>query len=186
MSDNINNSNPFDPASLRLNQSFTDGLWVKKLLTTVRYATRTAGLCAGASRSGIPADTGCRHRGHREVYLATPDMAVVLPGEFNPVTLYTAIRGVVPVAREAARPGREAQRLASLGGRSARTGDETVGAGHREHVARRLRWACGITIRAKRGSAQRDRTGMRNTIKRTSGQFGKPCGRTSPTLSDLG
>jgi len=35
MSDNINNSNPFDPASLRLNQSFTDGLWVKKLLTTV-------------------------------------------------------------------------------------------------------------------------------------------------------
>ncbi len=94
MSDNINNSNPFDPASLRLNQSFTDGLWVKKLLTTVRYATRTAGLCAGASRSGIPADTGCRHRGHREVYLATPDMAVVLPGEFNPVTLYTAIRGL--------------------------------------------------------------------------------------------
>ena len=35
MTDNVEHLNPFDPAALRLDQSFTESAGVKKLITTI-------------------------------------------------------------------------------------------------------------------------------------------------------
>ena len=141
---NSDDPNPFDPRSLRLDQNFADTVGVKKLLTTVpvrkpnrqdfvRVHPDPEYRLAPAAIIEVKED--------REVYLVTPAMAKELPGEFATATLFTAInrQGVLhPVAGEAARPGREAQRVAPFGGGSGRKRDEANGSDHREHVARRL------------------------------------------------
>jgi hypothetical protein len=84
--------NPFDPAALRLDQSFTDAVGVKKLLTTVPV------------RKPNRQDFGRVHPDQtyrltpasiieldREVYLLPPAMAMELRGEFATVTLFTPV-----------------------------------------------------------------------------------------------
>jgi hypothetical protein len=92
--------NPFDPAALRLDQSFADTVGVKKLLTTVpvrkpgkqdfsRVHPELSFRLTPAAIIEIKEDG--------ETYLVTPNMAAQLPGEFNVATLYTTIsrRGVL-------------------------------------------------------------------------------------------
>jgi hypothetical protein len=92
--------NPFDPASLRLDQNFAEMIGVKKLLTTVpvrkpnrqdfvRVHPDQAYRLAPAAIIELKED--------REIYLVTPQMAVELPGEFKPAALSTSInrQGVV-------------------------------------------------------------------------------------------
>jgi hypothetical protein len=86
--------NPFDPALLRLDQSFAETVGVKKLLTTVpvrkpnrqdfvRVRPDPAYRLTPAAIIELKED--------REVYLITPDMATELPGEFATATLYTTV-----------------------------------------------------------------------------------------------
>ena len=88
------NPNPFDPASLRLDQSFADTVGVKKLLTTVpvRKPNRQdfVRVHPDAKYRLTPAAIIEVKEDH-EVYLITPGMAQALPGEFSLVTLFTTI-----------------------------------------------------------------------------------------------
>ena len=96
--DSVNNPNPtpnpFDPAALRLDQSFADTVGVKKHLMTVpvrkpnrqdfvRVHPDPAYRLTPAAIIEVKED--------REVYLVTPNMAQDLPGEFAAATLFTAI-----------------------------------------------------------------------------------------------
>ena len=93
--------NPFDPAALRLDQSYADTVGVKKLLTTVpvrkpnrqdfvRVHPDPAFRLTPAAIIEVKED--------REVYLVTPNMAPALAGEFSTATLYLAInRQGVPI-----------------------------------------------------------------------------------------
>jgi hypothetical protein len=95
MPDNTNATpNPFDPAALRLSQSFADTVGVRKLLTTVpvrkpgrqdfvRVHPDPAYRLTPAAVIELNED--------RETYLVPPAIARHLPGEFSVVTLYTAI-----------------------------------------------------------------------------------------------
>lgn len=85
---------PFNPAALRLDQSYADTVGVKKLLTTVpvrkpnrqdfvRVHSDPVFRLTPAAIIEVKED--------REVYLVTPSMAQALPGEFSTVTLYLAI-----------------------------------------------------------------------------------------------
>jgi hypothetical protein len=87
-------ANPFDPASLRLEQNFAETTGVKKLLTTVpvRKPNRQDFVRVhpdGAYRLTPAAIVELKE--DREVYLVTPKMAWELPGEFTAAALYTAI-----------------------------------------------------------------------------------------------
>jgi hypothetical protein len=96
--DSVNNPNPtpnpFDPAALRLDQSFADTVGVKKHLMTVpvrkpnrqdfvRVHPDPAYRLTPAAIIEVKED--------REVYLVAPNMAQDLPGEFAAATLFTAI-----------------------------------------------------------------------------------------------
>jgi len=90
---------PFDPANLRLDQSFVETSGVKKLLTTVPVRkpnnqdfVRVHPDAAYRLTSAI-----IELKEDRESYLVPPSIAAQLPGECSPVTLYTAInrQGVV-------------------------------------------------------------------------------------------
>ena len=87
-------NNPFDPASLRLDQSFADTVGVKKLLTTVpvrkpnrqdfvRVHPEPAYRLTPAAIVEMKED--------REVYLITPGVVPALIGEYSTVTLFTTI-----------------------------------------------------------------------------------------------
>jgi hypothetical protein len=86
--------NPFDPASLRLDQNFAETAGVKKLLTTVpvRKPNRQ-------DYVRVHPDVAYRLtpiaiielKEDREVYLVTPNMAKELPSEFTLAALYTTI-----------------------------------------------------------------------------------------------
>lgn len=92
--------NPFDPALLRLDQSFADMVGVKKLLTTVpvRKPNRQdfVRVHRDPSYRLTPAAI-IELKEDGEVYPLTPAMAMELPGEFAAATLYTTInrQGVV-------------------------------------------------------------------------------------------
>jgi len=98
MSDEININaapNPFgDLSAFRLDQSYADTVGVKKLLTTV--PVRKPGrqdfvrVHPDPMFRLTPAAT-IEVKEDREIYLVTPTMAQVLPGEFSTVTLFTAI-----------------------------------------------------------------------------------------------
>jgi hypothetical protein len=96
MTDLTNNSNnPFDPVSLRLDQSFADTVGVKKLLTTV-----PVGKPGRQEHVRVHPDPALRLtpaaiielKEDREVYLVLPGIAQQLPpGECSVVTLYLSI-----------------------------------------------------------------------------------------------
>jgi hypothetical protein len=92
--------NPFDPAMLRLDQSFAANLGVKKLLTTVpvRKPNRQDFVRVHpAPEYRLSPAAIIELKEDREVYLVTPDIASELPGEFGVASLYTTInrQGVV-------------------------------------------------------------------------------------------
>ena len=97
MTDTINTNpapNPFDPAALRLDQSYADTVGVKKLLTTVpvRKPNRQDFVRVHSDpRYRLTPIATIEVKEDREVYLVTPDMAQALPGEFSTVTLFTTI-----------------------------------------------------------------------------------------------
>lgn len=89
-----NHQNPFDPAALRLDQSFADTVGVTKLLTTVpvRKPNRQDFVRVHPDPTNrlTPAAI-IEVKEDREVYLVTPNMAPALEGEFSMVTLHLAI-----------------------------------------------------------------------------------------------
>lgn len=98
MTDLLNNpnsaSNPFDPATLRLDQAFADTVGVKKLLTTVpvRKPNRQDFVRVHPDpQYRLTPAAIIEVKEDREVYLVTPGMAQALPGEFSQVTLFTTI-----------------------------------------------------------------------------------------------
>ena len=85
--------NPFDPAALRLDQSFTDGPAVKKLLTTI--PVRKPGnqdFVRVHAGEGYRLNTAViQLKDDREVYLVAPTLVKELMTECAPVTLYTVM-----------------------------------------------------------------------------------------------
>jgi hypothetical protein len=93
-------TDPFNPTSLRLDQSFADRVGVKKLLTTVpvRKPNRQDFVRVHPDpKYRLTPAAIIEVKEDREVYLVTPDLAQQLPGEFSVATLYLAInrQGVV-------------------------------------------------------------------------------------------
>ena len=90
---------PFDPASLRLDQSFVETSGVKKLLTTVpvRKPNNQDFVRVHPSEDYRLTAAIIELKDDREVYLVLPHVAHQLPGECTPVVLHTAInrQGVV-------------------------------------------------------------------------------------------
>src|SRR5438477_12327389 len=95
MTNNTNPTpNPFNPAAIRLSQSFAGTVGVKKLLTTVpvRKPNRQdfVRVHPDPTYRATPVAV-IELKEYRETYLLSPSMAQQLPGEFNAVTLNTAI-----------------------------------------------------------------------------------------------
>src|SRR5271156_2924713 len=87
-------SHPFDPAALKLDQSFADTLGVKKLLTTVpvRKPNRQDFVRVHpAPEYRLSPAAIIELKEDREVYLVTPNIASELPGEFGVASLFTAV-----------------------------------------------------------------------------------------------
>ena len=85
---------PFDPASLRLDQSFADTVGVKKLLTTVpvRKPNRQDFVRVHPDPTyRLSPAAIIELKEDREVYLVTPEMVQNIPGEFVTATLFTTI-----------------------------------------------------------------------------------------------
>jgi hypothetical protein len=97
MTDTTENSpapNPFDPAALRLDQSFAEAVGVKKLLTTVPVRKPNRQDFIRVHRDPAYRLTPAaiiELKEDREVYLVTPLMAIELPGEFAAATLFTTV-----------------------------------------------------------------------------------------------
>jgi hypothetical protein len=86
--------NPFDPAALRLDQSYADTVDVKKHLKTVpvRKPDRNWFVRVHPDESyRLTPAAIIEEKDDREVYLLTPQIAQQFPDEFTPVTLFTAI-----------------------------------------------------------------------------------------------
>jgi hypothetical protein len=86
--------NPFDPAALRLDQSFANTFGVKKHTTTVptRKPNRQDFVRVDPRPEYRVGPVGIIElKEDREVYLVTPDMAHALVGECTSVTLFTTI-----------------------------------------------------------------------------------------------
>jgi len=101
MTNNINPPpNPFNPAALRLSQSFAGPVGVKKLLTTVPVGkpNRQDFVRVHPDPTFRLTPTAVIElKEDHEKYLISPAIAQQFPGEFNVVTLYTTInrQGVV-------------------------------------------------------------------------------------------
>jgi hypothetical protein len=86
--------NPFDPASLVLDQSFADTVGVKKLLTTVPVRKPLRQEFVRVHRDGAFRLTPAaiiELKEDREVYLVTREVLPAVVGEYAPVTLFTSI-----------------------------------------------------------------------------------------------
>ena len=94
MEDSTKLADPFDPAALRLDQSYADTVGVKKLLTTVPVRKPNkqdfVRVHPDPSYRLTPAAI-IEVKDDREVYLVTPNLAPGLVGEFSTVTLFTTI-----------------------------------------------------------------------------------------------
>jgi len=84
---------PFDPASLRINQDFVDTVGVKKLLTTVPVRKpHKQDFVRVRSEPEFRGSFALLQIGDdREYYLVTPQITAELQGEFGICTIYTAI-----------------------------------------------------------------------------------------------
>jgi hypothetical protein len=86
-------SDPFDPAALRLDQSFAETAGVKKLLTTVpvRRPNPQDFVRVHPAAEYCLLSAVIEFREERECYLLTPAIARELPGEFAVVKLHTTV-----------------------------------------------------------------------------------------------
>ncbi len=93
MTDNDAHLNPFDPASLRLDQSFAESAGVKKLITTVpvRKPNRQDFIRVRSGEDWRIQTAVIELKEDRETYLVSKEMWPELPGEIIPVSLFTAI-----------------------------------------------------------------------------------------------
>src|SRR5262249_15999963 len=85
---------PFDPASLRLDQTFTDGTAVRKLLTKVparKPARQDFAKVVPAPDYGLWPIGLIEMKDEREHYLVTPAIAPDLVGEMAVFSIFTAI-----------------------------------------------------------------------------------------------
>jgi hypothetical protein len=84
---------PFDPAALRLDQSFAETVGVRKLLTTVpvRKPNRQDFVRVHPDPAYRVTAAIIELKEDREVYLVTRRMASELPGEFALATLFTTV-----------------------------------------------------------------------------------------------
>lgn len=84
---------PYDPESLRLDQSFVETSGVKKLLTTVpvRKPNNQDFVRVHPDEAYRLTAAIIELKDDREVYLVLPHVAHQLPGECSPVVLHTAI-----------------------------------------------------------------------------------------------
>jgi len=84
---------PYDPESLRLDQSFVETSGVKKLMTTVpvRKPNNQDFVRVHPDEAYRLTAAIIELKDDREVYLVLPHVAHQLPGECSPVVLYTAI-----------------------------------------------------------------------------------------------
>src|SRR5262245_11135877 len=90
----LETSNSFDPASLRLDQSFADTVGVKKLLTTVpvRKPHRQEFVRVHSEDAfRLTPTVIIEVKEDREVYLVRREILPAVPGEFATVTLFTTI-----------------------------------------------------------------------------------------------
>jgi hypothetical protein len=85
--------NPFDPASLRLDQSFVSTAGVKKLLTVVpvRKPNKQDFVRVHPDEAFRLTTAIIELREDREVYVVAPHIAPEVVGEYFPATLYTTI-----------------------------------------------------------------------------------------------
>ena len=86
--------NPFDPAALRLNQSYADTVGVKKLLTTVpvRKPNRSDFVRVHPDPAfRLTPAAIIEMKEDNEVYLVLPEMAQQIPGGFSLATIYVTI-----------------------------------------------------------------------------------------------
>jgi hypothetical protein len=86
--------NPFDPASLRLDQSFADTVGVKKLLTTVPIRKPNRQEFVRVHPDPVYRLTPAaiiEVKEDREFYLVRRDIIAAVPGEYVPASLFTAI-----------------------------------------------------------------------------------------------
>jgi hypothetical protein len=99
MTDEAKKPDPFDPASLRLDQSFVESAGVRKLLTVVHVGKPNK-----QDFVRVHPDEAYRSvvalielEDDREIYLVPPAIARELVGEYKPCTLYTCVnmQGVV-------------------------------------------------------------------------------------------
>ena len=85
---------PFDLASLRLDQTYSDGVAVKKLITTIRVGKPQKQHFVRVHRDPayrLSPVAVIELEDDRECYLVTPAIAAELEGEFKSVALFTAI-----------------------------------------------------------------------------------------------
>ena len=87
-------NNPFDPASLRLDQSVSENVGVKRMLSTVPVRKPNRQDFVRVHRDPafqlIPAAI-IELKEDRETYLVTPAMAAELPGEFAVAAIFTTM-----------------------------------------------------------------------------------------------
>jgi hypothetical protein len=94
MEDSSKSLDPFDPASLRLDQSYADTVGVKKLLTTVpvRKPNRQDFVRVHPDKLyRLTPAAIIEVKDDRETYLVAPNIAPAVVGEFSTVTLFTTI-----------------------------------------------------------------------------------------------
>lgn len=86
-------NNPFDPASLRLSQNFTDSTGVKKLLTTVpvRKPNKQDFIRIHPDPTYRLETAVLEFKEERETYLVAPALWSELPSELTPKVLFTAM-----------------------------------------------------------------------------------------------
>ncbi len=85
--------NPFDPAALRLDQSFAESAGVKKLITTVpvRKPNPQDFIRVRSGEDWRVQTAVIELKEDRETYLVSKDMWAELPGDIVPVSLFTTI-----------------------------------------------------------------------------------------------
>ena len=93
MTDDVTKPNPFDPASLRLDQSFAESAGVKKLITTVpvRKPNPQDFIRVRSGEDWRVQTAVIELKEDRETYLVSKEMWSELPGQIIPVSLFTAI-----------------------------------------------------------------------------------------------
>jgi hypothetical protein len=95
------NPDPFDPTALRLDQNFTEGPAVRKLLTTIPVRTPSRqNFVRVHPDEAYRVDTAVIIlKEDRETYLVAPELVPELLDEITPVTLFTTInrQGVLSI-----------------------------------------------------------------------------------------